>query len=364
MTTTTDRTVAVQRPRFSIEGEERPQLASDLLWMEVRHDEAGVASLEARFNNLGASSDGQGSGYRWFDGDVLQLGKGIKVAAGEEDNEALVFSGAISAVAGRFGADRPPELVVRAEDAGLLLRMGQRTRVYEESSDADAAGRVAGDHGLQVRGQPEGPTHTQIWQVNETDLAFLRHRARAVDARLGIADTTLAFEPRRGEDEAEPIALTTLRELLSFEAEADLAHQRTEVQVHGWSVADKAGIHETAGGDAVTAESGGGRTGPQVLDELGWSAVEHHHLEVPATTEEARTLATAMMRRRARRFLTARGTTSGTPAMRVGSRVDVADAGPYFSGRWVVVSVRHTFDQARGFRTHFLAERTDLGGRG
>lgn len=365
MPATSERLLTNQRPRFQVEGEARPQLDSDLLWLEVRHDEQGLATLEARFNNTGQAGDGEGSGYRWFDGEVLQLGRQIRVAAGDDDNEGLLFAGAITALRGRFAPDRGPELLVRAEDAAFLLRLGQRTRVYTDQTDADIAARVAQDAGLTPQADVPGPTHAQVWQVNQTDLGFLRSRARAVDARLGAADSTLAFAPRRGGDESEePIALTTLRELLSFEATADLAHQRAEVHVHGWSVADKQAIHEQAGADAISAESAGGRTGPSVLGDLGWPAVEHHHLEVPATGEEARTLAEAMLRRRARRFVTATGTTSGTPGLRVGRRIDVSDAGPWFSGRYHVVALRHTFDQAVGLRTHFVAERVDLGGRG
>ena len=58
------------------------------------------------------------------------------------------------------------------------------------------------------------------------------------------------------------------------------------------------------------------------------------------------------------------GTTSGTPGLRVGGQIDVADVGPYFSGRYTVVALRHCFDQSLGLRSHFSAERTDLGGRG
>ncbi len=361
--TTTETVLANQRPRFSVEDTPEAQLDSDLLSLEVRHDEDGLSSLEARFNNVGSTGEGGGSGYRWLDGEVLSLGKAIKVAAGEADNEGLLFSGVITALTGSWAATRGAEVTICAEDASMLLRMGQTTRTWEESTDSDIAEQIAHERGLTADVSVDGPTHTQLWQVNETDLSVLRRRARAVDARIEVGDQTLAFVSRRGDEPPDAIPLTTLGELLNFQATADLAHQRTEVQVHGWSVADKQAIHATATSDAVSAESAGGSTGPSVLDDLGWDAVESHHLEVPSTEPEAQELADAMMRRRARRFLYAKGMTSGTPTMRVGSRLDVADAGPLFSGHWTVASLRHRFDH-RGLRTLFVAERTDLGGRG
>lgn len=356
MPATSERIVVVNRPRFAVEGQAESGLTADLISLEAQADEAGLSTLEARFLNW------TGSAYRYFDGQPLQLGRNLRVVAGDEDNEAVIFTGAITALVAQFPGAEPPHILLRAEDAGQVLRMGQRTRVFEQMSDSEIAARIAGDRGMQAGGEIAGPTHTQLWQVNQSDLGLLRQRARAVDARIVVADQALNFEPRRGAEAGTPIQLTRLRELLSFEACADLAHQRTEVQVHGWSVADKAAIHVSAGESEVGAESSGGRTGPQVLDALGWSAVEHHHLDVPSTEAEARSLATALARRRARRFLTGRGKTSGTPALRVGCQVDLLDLGPWFSGVWDVVAVRHSFDERSGLRTWFVCERVDLGG--
>ena len=49
--------------------------------------------------------------------------------------------------------------------------------------------------------------------------------------------------------------------------------------------------------------------------------------------------------------------------MPVGSRVDLVDLGDLFAGVYFLTAVRHTFDMRNGLRTHFVAERNDLGGR-
>ncbi|WP_437656651.1 phage late control D family protein [Sorangium sp. So ce1182] len=360
MPESTGRSVGSDKPRFTVEGEAQGRLTVDLVRLEASHDEEGMARLEVVLRNWGQPHEGRAPDFLYLDGQILELGRSIEVSAGEGDEETVIFSGKITAVAGLFPERRPPELRVHAEDALQQARMRQRTRYYERLDEAGIVSRVARDHGLRGRADAEGTEHKELWQVNQSDLAFLRERARAADARLEVGGGELRFLPRRAPGE-EAITLSKEGNLLRFEASADLAHQRTRVAVHGYSVADKEAIHEAAEASELRAESRGGRTGPELLDELGWEAVEHLHLEAPATRSEARALARAEMRRRGRRFLVGRGTTSGTPKLKVGSEVELLDVGGWFSGRWSVCAVRHTFDLLQGLRTHFEAERVDRG---
>jgi len=358
----TSRLVVSARPRFEIEGEEVSRLAIDLLRLEVTHDEEGLSRLEAVFLNWGRREEEQAPGFLYFDREILDLGKRVAVKAGEGDDLATIFDGAVSALGGLFPDLRPPELRVYAEDALMKMRMRERTRFYEQQDEAGIAGRVAQDHGLSSDAEASGAQHKELWQVNQDDLSFLRERARAADARIALSEGELRFVPRRGQAGGDPIRLSKEDALIHFEAVADLAHQRTEVQVHGWSVADKAAIHEAATKDEARAESRGGKTGPEVLEDLGWEVPQHLHLEVPATSEEARGIARSIALRRARRFLTGKGVTDGTPGLAVGSEVELLDLGEMFSGRWTVCAVRHTWTQGDGLRTHFRVERVDLGG--
>jgi hypothetical protein len=47
--------------------------------------------------------------------------------------------------------------------------------------------------------------------------------------------------------------------------------------------------------------------------------------------------------------------------LRVGSRVELKELGPLFSGKYTVTAVRHRFDVARGVRTEFDVERPGIG---
>lgn len=356
-----ERLVVSARPVFEIEGEERARLGVDLLRMEITHDEDGLARFEATFLNWGRKEESDSPGFLYFDREILDFGKRIVVKLGDQDHLTTVFDGAVSALAGLFPDLRPAEIRVSAEDALMKLRMRERSRFFEREDAAGMVSRIASDAGLEQNAEAEGVEHREHWQVNQNDLSFLRERARTADARLAIEDGKLAFLPRR-KPGGEAIRLSKEDALIHFEACADLSHQRTEVRVHGWSIADKEAIHEVAGEQDISSEANGGKTGPALLSEIGWTAPLDLHLESPATTDEARAIAKSIALARARRFLVGRGTTDGTPTLAVGGEVELLDVGDLFSGRWSVTAVRHTWDLTNGLRTHFRAERVGLGG--
>jgi phage protein D len=203
----------------------------------------------------------------------------------------------------------------------------------------------------------DGRQHRQLLQLNQSDLDALRqrlpdHLIRFSEGQLKVSTAVSEAEP--------PLQLTRQNQLLRFTVLADLAQQRGEVRVHGWDVAAKEAIHATAGAAVVRAEAPRGRLGAEVVAEVFNGAAEDLHLEAPVTADEARQRAEARLRQRSRRFVRGRGVTLGTPSLRVGSRLELVDLGPWFRGIFLVTAVSHCFDQANGYRTHFEAQRAHL----
>jgi phage protein D len=346
------------RPRIRIDGERAERLETDLIRLEAQADARGLARLEAVFLNWGSGQRGRVVDYVHFDRSELDLGSQIRVAFTVNAEEATVFDGRVTALGGVYPELRPPELTLLAEDKLMALRMRRRTRLSEEQTDGEIAEAIGGDAGIEVDCSLTGASHIELLQVNQDELGALRERAG--DALIRLADGRLMITPAADESEP-PIRLTRENELIRFQVLADLAHQRGEVRVHGWDVAAKEAIHEGAGADAIRPEAGAGRLGPEVIAAVFPDAAEDLHLEAPATVDEAREIAESAMRRRARRFVRGTGVTRGTPAMRVGSRLDLVDLGPWFGGVYLVTAVTHRFDQTEGYRTEFEAQRPHLG---
>lgn len=351
-------TAYISQPRLTVGGQVADGLAADLLSLLVEETAEGLYRCEARFNNQGARSGSVS--FLYFGRDVVDFGQEFAVELGPEDAARQVFLGRISALEAEYLPDSSSQVVVLAEDRLQDLRMTRRTRTFEDMSDEDIAGQIASEHSLTPDLDMRGPTHDVVAQVNQSDLAFLRQRARAVGAEVWVEGTTLLAR-RRANREGEVVTLEHGVNLISLSVRADLAHQVTEVGVTGWDVGAKEPIEETADQAAIRDELGSGTGGSAVLEDAFQARKERVVHTVPLSAEEARGVAEARYRERARRFLTGRGVADGDARLRVGGTVTLSSLGSLFDGDYVLVYVRHTYDLTAGYRTEFGVERPWIG---
>jgi phage protein D len=346
------------RPTLYIDGQVERMLGEEalsaLLVEETMH---GLFRCEATFVNWGPS--GQGYGLAFFDQSLLDFGKTLAVEFGPPGNTGPVFAGRISGVEARYPQQRPPEITVLAEDRLQDLRMERRTRSFEDVSDEDVFREIASAHGLTPELDIEGPTYRVLTQLNQSDLAFLRERAAAIDAELWIDGSTLYAQMRTRRD-AGSVSIAYGQNLLEFSVLADLAHQRSSVHVCGWDVGGKTAIDEQADEAAISGELNGGNSGSAVLASALGERHERVVSSVPLSQEEAQQMAQARYRERARRFVRGTGTVDGNIKIRVGATVDMSGLGAVFNGSYYVTLARHTFDVYHGFRTTFEVQRAAI----
>jgi hypothetical protein len=358
--TGTNRLFAARPQLGPFPSEVAARVQADLVRLETTEDLDGIKRLEAAFLNWGRTENDPPA-FRYFD-TTFTLGKEIWVKIGDDASRSEIFKGQLTAIHAVFGELRSPELVIKAEDRAIWMRANQPSRLHGGGdgsvTDADMARAAAVDARLGADATVSGPSYDDFAQINQSDLAFLRERARAVDARLAVEDGNLVFRPR-----AEPRGASVTERrgtILWLDVGADLAHQRTQVRVHGYSVKDKRDFHATV---TTSSLAPGKDTGPGFLQGAGVTAIEDLHLETPADEAEARKIAESLARQRVRSFVVARGTTSGTPSLRVGTELVLEELGPWFSGSYLTTEVRHTYDNRVGHRTHFVACRDRLGRR-
>jgi Bacteriophage probable baseplate hub protein len=346
------------RPRFFIDGQEQVGLSESLLSLQVEETSAGLYRCEATFANWGAK-DGTAT-FLYFDRQLLDFGKKLRVEAGGGVGAGQVFEGKVTGIEGRFLRERPHEVLVFAEDRLQDLRMTRRTRTFEDMSDADLFQQVASQHGLRADVDVSGPTHKVLAQLNQSDLAFLRERARAVDAEVWVAGDTL-FVKTRSRRNTGDVTLTLGRGLLECSVTADLAGQVSAFSVSGWDVAGKEAIAFRATDSALSGELGSDEGGSAILSgKIGDRPQQIVHL-VPFSAAEAQALAEANYRRAARRFVIGNGIAEGDARVRVGAKLSLQGVGPLFEGKYYVTRARHLFDPRIGFRTQFMAERPGIG---
>lgn len=345
-------------PTLYLDDELQSELADHLLTFLVEETAAGLYRCEASFSNWGSVDDGVD--FLYFDRETLDFGAELVISAGAGQAGGQIFAGRITGLEGHFSANVPPEILILAEDRLQDLRMTRRTRSFENMTDEDIIGQIAAAHNLAADLDIDGPTYPTIAQLNQSDLAFLRDRAAAIDAELWVEDRTL-YVHARSRREADEVSLTYQQGLISFSVLADLAQQRSGLTVSGWDVVRKEGLSHRATEQAIRAELNGFVGGGRILqDSLGVrdDAVVHH---LPFSADEAQALAESYYRTGARRFVTGEGICQGDARLRVGSQVDLRGIGPLFNGLYAVTAVRHSFDGQDGFITRFTVERAGIG---
>ncbi len=358
----TDPLYAPAGPVFSVNGAVVPSMARDCVRLEVAEGVEGLRTLRLELFGTGSGATGPPDRMIYLDGGVIDFGKQVTVCLGPDDEQRAVFDGTISAIEAVFEDGESPLVGIFAEDALMRLRMTRRMRSYTDVTDADIADVIAREHGLQSETDVEGPRYDVVQQLNQSDLAFLRERARLVRAELWCDGRTLhmSSRPRRT---GTQLTLVQGNHLLSVRLRADLAHQRSEVHVTGYDASVKDVIDAQAGPEVIDAEIAGGRTGPRVVGLALGGSTTLRVRESPLNSAEASAWANAEMLRRSRRFVCVTGTTRGSPDMVVGSQLTLQQVGaPFEGGGYYVTRVRHTVDLVRGLRTCFEAERATVNG--
>lgn len=344
----------VLRPAIVIDGQPKPELDGGLLRLEIIENTSGLYRCEAAFSNLGVK-DGN-SNFLYFDRRVLDFGKALQIKL----NDEAMFEGKITALEACFPEGKAPEITVLAEDRFQDLRMTRRTRSFADVTDSDVLNQIAGDHGLRAEVSVSGPSYKLLAQINQSDLAFLRERARSIDAELWMDGSTLKAKPRTDRSTGAT-ELSYGNKLREFTVIADTATQRTSVTVGGWDVSAKSELKFEATESAISGELNGDSGGASVLQSAFGERKESLVHTVPLTSRETQTEAEAYFKMSARRFVVGRGVAETTGQLRVGAYVDLKALGPLFNGKYYLAEVKHVFDLTKGMRTEFVAERPGIG---
>lgn len=342
------------RPSIQIAGADQPDLASGLLNMVIAENTTGLYRCEATFSNWG-TKDSQ-TGFLYFDRRLLDFGKDFRIKLGND----TLFDGKIMALEASFPEGQPSEITLLAEDRFQDLRMTRRTRTFNDVSDADVFRQIASDHGLTPNVNLTGPTYKVLAQVNQSDLAFLRERARSIDAEIWMDGNNLNAQLRASRNNGT-LQMQHGNKLREFTVTADLANQRTSVTVSGWDVSSKSEIKHEAEESAIKSEVGSDTSGISILSSAFGTRKDAVAHTVPLTSQEAQFEAEAFFKKCARRFVTGCGVAETDSKLRVGIYVDLQGIGPLFSGKYYVAEVKHMFDNSKGTRTQFMAERPGIG---
>ncbi len=345
-------------PSVKIDGRAEGLLSASLDDLVVTETTEGLVTCEARFQNVGAR--GGDPDYQFFDRELLDFGKAVELTAGGGPTEGTVFSGHVTGLRAEFAQRSGAVITMLAEDRLQDLRMTRRTRTFEDMTDASAFEQIASDHQLRSDVDLPGPTHRVIAQVDQSDLAFVRSRARRVGAEVWVDDDILHVARRTSRRQGR-VVLSLRQNLREANIGADLAGQRTSFSVGGWDPSTKEAIDVEADVSALASErAGGGTAGSELLQQAFGDRPERVVHTLPLGPDEARKVAEGHFLAMARRFVAGEVVADGDARIQVGTQVELTGLGPWFSGVYDVVGTQHLFDLAVGYRTHVHVERAEL----
>jgi phage protein D len=341
-------------PTILIGGQEQAALKTDLQNLLIVEDIQGLYRCELTINNWGNINNRVD--FLYFDRRIVDFGKQLEIKLAD----TKIFDGRIMALEAHFTDNAPPTLTILAEDRFQDLRMTRRTRSFDQVSDADVLNRIASDHHLAADIRLTGPTYKLLAQVNQSDLAFARERARAMEAELWLEGSTLHV-CRRSDRNGATLDLAYGSGLREFRVTADLAGQRNGVIVTGWDVSAKDVIKYEAGDSVIGSELGGDQSGVSILRSALAERKETLAQTVPLASDEAQAVAEAYYRMAARRFVVGHGLADADSRLRAGAHLNLTGLGPLFSGKYYVTEIRTTYDLECGLRTEFTVERPGIG---
>lgn len=288
-----------------------------------------------------------------FDQDLFRVGGRVEIALRAEGDPVVVTTGEVTALSVEQGATGRHELVVTGLDLTHRLLRGPRTRTFQRTSDADAAARIAREHGFDVDVERGGKVHDYLLQASETDYAFLRRRAAHAGFDFWISDRTFHFK-RRPSGPSSPPALRWGENLLRFSVRLSSAEGCDEVRVRGWDPLGKKAV------DGRSSESEPGTDAPAARElaaatTRGFGRVGRSTAQFPvADDSEAAALAQSLSLRASGSEVVLRGEAAGNPALGAGALVRLERVGQRLAGSYRLTSVEHLFASGRPYVTRFV----------
>ena len=356
--------------KIEVEGQELdPGSKGDVLDLKVTMDIANMTHFDLTVNNW----DDKRLAFKYSDTTTFDLGNRIHVQMGYAGGLLSMVQGLITSLTPRFPESGPPTLAIGGEDRMVKLKERKpkdgEQKKFVNQTDSDIVNIIAQRNGLVPKIQQTSETHDIVVQKNQDDATFLMERAKRIDydCFIGVDPDSgldaLYFQRPTDARDGSKVRLYVFewgKSLINFNPTLSLNRQVGKVTVKGWDPITKSIIKYTAGPSDLPT-SGSGENGPSAI-QARFQDREDMVVDQPVTSQqEAKTLATALLRERAYSYITANGQVIGIPDLRPGDNIEVQGLGKRFSGSYYVTKVEHTLGSS-GYLTTFEVRNYSDGG--
>jgi uncharacterized protein involved in type VI secretion and phage assembly len=324
-----------------------PTLGSRIMEVKV---ETTVGLPDVCTIRFAEDADDKGT-LKVIDDGRLKLGAPVtvKLAKAVGGQPGDVFDGEITTIEAELGStlagDPVMELTVTAHDRSHRMHRKTTTRTLRQTTVADIARKMAGEHGLKTGKLADlgGGAPDERHQVGETDWEYLSQLVTSHGGELDVAAGALHIvDPSKTKGSVAQLVYGET--LQRFRPRVSGLGQAAAVDVRGWDVKRKKAIAKSGTPKASTSVQdssvNGAVAGSKVL-----VATAHVSTDAEAT---ARAKAAAVQLGHER--VQASATASGDPLLLAGEYIDVSGVGKRFGGTHRIVSAIHSYG-TRGYVT-------------
>jgi phage protein D/phage baseplate assembly protein gpV len=291
----------------------------------------------------------------WIDSSLFEIGKIVEISgkeAGENSPTNLIEEGEITSIEPEMTEDCATTLIIRGYDKTHRLHRGKKTRTFLQCSDSNIVSKIAQEAGLAAQVDSTNETYEHVFQDYQTDMDFLRDRARRNGYYLYFQDGKLHFRKEPSASGATAVLEWGVN-LMSFQARFTSAEQVEDVEVHGWDMKQKKAIigksNSPRGTPTVNSVSHGGNAAKSAFGITSKEVVSQHPVRTQA---EADALAQSILDDHCHAFFEAEGSCFGDPDVRAGAEVEIKGVGTRFSGTYRITRAVHRYDIS-GYMTFF-----------
>lgn len=307
---------------------------------------------------------------RWThtsDADLFDQAKSVKIAMGYVPDLQDMIEGEITQISPNFSDSDAPTVAVEGHALLHRLHGTNQTRTFQQVTDKQIVEQIARDAGLQADAEDPNIQYEYVIQPNQTDLEFLRERAKRLHFEILVKNKTLIFrKTQEAQDKTYTLVWAQIQKSVASGAntlplktcslQMNALKPPGTVEVRCYDPKSKQAFVSHAGSSDQTSKMGGSQSGGDITDSFQRPR-KHVHVSTPfASQQECDQHAKAAYNNGAMGLVTGSVTTIGAPDLRSGQVVEVLGIGPRFEGRYCIDEATHSIGSS-GFQTSLTIKR-------
>ena len=328
------------------------KLAADVLRVSLSDYLEGAATFNFRVNIWDADKQE----FKHIDEKTFAEGVKVEVKLGYVEKVVSLIKGEITGLEPNFPDGESPTMEVIGYDLLSRFQRGRVSRTFTDVKDSDVAKKIAGEFGLKPQVDDTAVVHKFLFQRNQSNIDFLKDRARRIGYELNVDEGNLRFR-KKAAAKKEALELEYGRLLRAFYPRLTSIGQLTELGVQGWDPITKKPIAFKATKSHLSKMMGKKKYGVQTAT-AAFKKREDQIVDIPIRSkQEATQMAKGMFNDVALDYINGRAISVGDHRIRSGEVIKLTKMGERFSGNYYITSSKHTVDKSEGYVTQFTVER-------